>query len=47
MARVNTYLCDQRVTGLVERRVVIGEGVDGHEEHRHDGLGRRGHRVQH
>jgi len=41
-----TYLCDQRVTGLVERRVVICERVDGHEEHRHDGLGRRGHRVQ-
>jgi len=40
-----TYLCDQRVTSLVERRVVVSERVDRHKEHRHDGLGRCRHWV--
>lgn len=34
------------MTGLVERRVIIRERIHRHEEHRHNGLGGRGHRVE-
>jgi len=40
------YLCDQCVTGLIKGRVIVCKRVDGHEEHRHDRLSRRGHWIQ-